>query len=441
MKKYLSMFLAFALLLMMIPVFGVSATENKTGQWNSRGIMWEYDAETKTLTLKGTGSSTLDDEFAPSPVEEFKTEIEHVVCEEGIINVGSSAFKNWTSLKTVEAPGAVTIKDMAFYNDTNLSSVTFSDELIKIDVMAFANTGLTEITVPASCERIYEFAFDVCEKLTSVTILGKTTGVNFRQTELEDTSGNTLGLADTVTVHLYKDSYAEIYCQRWGYTYDYLSETEPIPDPEPTTDPEPIPDPDPDPDPDPEPDPVPAMPFTDVSEKDWFYDEVAFAYQNNLFNGTTETTFEPKTVMTRAMLVTVLYRLDGSEAVEFQPLFEDVAEKAWYADAVIWAAKHEIVNGVGNNRFAPDEEVTREQIATIVARYADYKGFYEEKTADLSVFPDGAKTSDWAKSAMEWAISVKLINGSDNKLLPQDGATRAQVAAILMRFIQNIMPD
>lgn len=181
------------------------------------------------------------------------------------------------------------------------------------------------------------------------------------------------------------------------------------------------------------------LPFDDMTKTDWFYDSVKFAYNNNLFNGTSSNAFSPNKTMTRAMLVTVLWRYAGSPDVG-NSTFSDVKSDAYYAKAVAWASSTNVVNGVGNNRFNPDGTITREQMATILYRYAQNNGYSTDITGNLSAFPDGNTVSSYAVDALSWAVGMELINGSNGKLLPQNGATRAQVAAILMRFIENCYP-
>ena len=144
--------------------------------------------------------------------------------------------------------------------------------------------------------------------------------------------------------------------------------------------------------------------------------------------------------MTRAMLVTVLWRYEG-KPMGNQNTFSDVNAKngSWYIDAVAWAAANGIVSGVGNNKFDPDGNITREQMATILYRYAKKKGIDTSKRGDLSGFPDGGKVESWANDAAQWTVAEKIIGGSEGYLLPQGNATRAQVATILMRYIENIV--
>ncbi len=178
--------------------------------------------------------------------------------------------------------------------------------------------------------------------------------------------------------------------------------------------------------------------FTDVPKDEWYVGAVEYAVQNGLMNGVGDGKFAPEGSMTRAMLVTVLWRYEGAPETGKNP-FTDVPNGQWYTDAVAWAAANGIVGGVGNNKFDPEGKITREQMATILYRYAEKKGIDTGKRGDLSAFPDGGKVASWAKNAVQWAVAEKIINGSDGKLLPQGDATRAQVATILMRFIENIV--
>ena len=177
--------------------------------------------------------------------------------------------------------------------------------------------------------------------------------------------------------------------------------------------------------------------FVDVPQKAWFVEAVNYAVQNGLMNGVGNDQFNPEGSMTRAMLVTVLWRYEG-EPEATANTFSDVKAGSWYFDAVSWAAANNIVGGVGNNKFDPDGNITREQMATILYRYCNGKGIDTSKQASISGFPDAGSVSSYAQTAMQWAVAEKLVNGSDGKLLPQGNATRAQVATILMRFIENI---
>lgn len=177
-----------------------------------------------------------------------------------------------------------------------------------------------------------------------------------------------------------------------------------------------------------------SVPFTDVKETDWFYDAVGYVYENGMMSGTGSNQFSPNMTTTRGMIVTILYRLEGSPAVS-SASFDDVAAGEYYANGVYWAAANGVVSGYGNDQFGPNDPITREQMATILYRYAQYKEYETTIIGDVSSFTDGASVSSYAVEPMNWAVGIGLISGVGNNMLnPSGNATRAQVAAILMRF-------
>ena len=181
-------------------------------------------------------------------------------------------------------------------------------------------------------------------------------------------------------------------------------------------------------------------PFTDVRAEDWFYDNVKYVYENNLFSGVSDTLFAPGDAMTRAMLVTVLHRAEGEPAAADISGFTDVPADAYYAQAVAWASQNEIVKGMDAETFAPDTPVSREQIAAILERYADFKGLATEEAGDLTSFIDATDVSEWATGNVTWAVGAGLLNGRDDGTLdPLGNATRAEVAAMLQRFLENVL--
>ena len=190
----------------------------------------------------------------------------------------------------------------------------------------------------------------------------------------------------------------------------------------------------------------PSSAYVDVPESThWAHVGIDFVLKSGLFYGTSDTTFEPDGEMTRAMLVTVLYRLEGQPKPTTENPFGDVAAGTWYTDAVIWAAENKIVNGIGGGLFDPDGSVTREQMAAILYRYSVFKGLTMAQGAFAMPYPDEAEISAYALEAMRWANAEKLINGTELDgtvyLDPQGSATRAQVAAILMRYVQNVLSN
>ncbi len=181
-----------------------------------------------------------------------------------------------------------------------------------------------------------------------------------------------------------------------------------------------------------------ANPFTDVSEKDWFYGDVMFVYENGLMLGTSKTLFSPHGTATRGMMATILWRMEGSPAPKGKNSFTDVEAGKWYADAITWTAENGIFAGYGKDKFGPDDPITREQLAAIFYRYADYKGYDLTVKGNLDKFKDSDKITDYAKTAMGWAVGSGLVKGKSGNLLdPQGTATRAEIAAMLHRFIEK----
>ena len=182
-------------------------------------------------------------------------------------------------------------------------------------------------------------------------------------------------------------------------------------------------------------------PFTDVSEKDWFYNDAMFVYKNGLMLGTSKTLFSPHGTVTRGMMATILWRMEGSLAPKDENSFTDVEAGMWYADAITWTTANGIFAGYSKDKFGPDDPVTREQLTAIFYRYADYKGYKLTVTENLDKFEDADKITDYAKMVMQWAVGNGLIKGkSENLLDPQGTATRAEIAAMLHRFVEKAKP-
>ena len=181
------------------------------------------------------------------------------------------------------------------------------------------------------------------------------------------------------------------------------------------------------------------LPFPDVTEGDWFYDAVRCAYETGLMDGVGDNLFAPNSETTRAQLVTILYRLAGQPEPGGDSGFSDVETGTWYTDAVAWAAENGIVNGVSDTEFAPGDDITREQLAAILYRYAAYQGYDVSQRADLSGFGDASSISGYAQEALSWAHAQGLVLGfEDGSLRPQGTASRAQIAAVLMRFLAAV---
>ena len=180
------------------------------------------------------------------------------------------------------------------------------------------------------------------------------------------------------------------------------------------------------------------LPYEDVDSDDWFYEAVAYAHENGLMNGVGGRMFDPNGTLTRGMMVTILYRLEGQPESETHMPFGDVETDAWYAQAVSWAAGQGIVLGTGGDSFEPGAMITREQLATMRYRYAVYKAYDTAQDGDaIRQFDDFQEVSGWALEGLEWAVNAQLVNGKENNMLdPAGSATRAEAATLLMRFIQ-----
>ena len=179
-------------------------------------------------------------------------------------------------------------------------------------------------------------------------------------------------------------------------------------------------------------------PFTDISEKDWFYGDVMFVYENGLMLGASKALFSAHGTATRGMMATILWRMEGSPVPKGKNSFTDVEAGKWYADAITWTTENGIFAGYGKDKFCPDDPITREQLAAIFYRYADYKGYDLTVKGDLDKFKDADKITDYAKTAMQWAVGSGLVKGKSGNLLdPQGTATRAEIAAMLHRFIEK----
>lgn len=183
-----------------------------------------------------------------------------------------------------------------------------------------------------------------------------------------------------------------------------------------------------------------SLPFGDVAANAWYQNAVEFVYEHEVMNGTSSTTFEPDSILTRAQVAQILYNLEDAPVVTGSSSFTDVIDtEQWYYKSVIWAQKNGVVQGYGDGTFRPKAEVTRQEFAQMLYNYAKFKGYNLTDTGSLKIFPDVDSVSSWAETALSWANGNGLINGSEGYLLPQGLANRAQAASILMKFLQNVV--
>ena len=498
-KRITALFLAVVLICALLPPAALTASAKTYSGTCGDDITWEVNTDTGELVISGTGEMYHWNSYSDVPWHTLYTTVETVSISDGVTSIGNYAFYQFhkitsvtipdsvaefgfeafyqcTALRSVSIPQSLTdITDRAFCSCFGLTSVTIPSSVTRIGNSAFIGcVGLASIAIPESVTIIGEFAFSGCSGLTSVTIpngvaiieAGTFRGCN-GLTSVQIGSGvTTLGrgafsnctgltsitLPDStmwIGGHAFEDcsnlkeltipgsvksigygafhgcdSLTDVYYggtqKEWmaikidednsqlkAVSMHYLE------------------------DPD-----TPPFIFADLTESAWYYEAVKYVVTNGLMNGMSIRSFAPEASMTRAMLVTVLWRYEDSPQEGINK-FTDVPDDQWYADAVAWAAANGIVGGVGNGKFDPNSKITREQMAAILYRYAQKIGIDTGKRGDLSKFPDASRVSDWAKEAIAWAVAEGIIGGSDGKLLPQGNATRAQVATILMRFIET----
>ena len=182
------------------------------------------------------------------------------------------------------------------------------------------------------------------------------------------------------------------------------------------------------------------IPFTDVPSQSWFFSSVKYTYEKGIILGTTKSTFNPNTKLTRGMLVTILHRMEGKPQPTTQNKFSDVSSSQYYYDAVRWAAEKGIVHGYNNGTFGPDKNITRQDLAVMLRNYAQYKGKNVNVTANLNKFSDGNIVSDYARSAVEWAVGKGVITGNNNgaSLTPHANSTRAEAAGMMYNYCTKV---
>ncbi len=179
--------------------------------------------------------------------------------------------------------------------------------------------------------------------------------------------------------------------------------------------------------------------FSDIKQNDWFYSDVMFVSNNKIMTGTSESEFSPNTTLNRAMMITILHRIDGDSSTYKKDIFNDVEKNSWYENAVNWGYENKIVTGTSANTFAPKNNLTREQLCVMLYNYTKHIGVKTE-FADTSSFSDNNTVSDWAKDAVSWAVQEKIVTGKgNNTLAPKDSATRAEAAAVIRRYTEKFV--
>ena len=352
--------------------------------------------------------------------------LRQILLPENLTELGEGAFSGCVSLESIRIPNGITeIPANTFQNNEKLSQLELPDGVTAIGDNAFRMCeSLTALNLPDNLERIGISAFSECSALASVTIPESVSEISYAAFEnctdlrwihlpagLKTFDGGALSGCSRLTGIFYDGSESQ-WQSIWGTEYlrDYCSapiyyNCAPV-----------------------------VGRFLDVRASDWFKDAVAYVYENNLMNGTSDEIFSPSGSLTRGQLVTILYRIAGEPGTIMSTSFSDVPSGKYYSNAVAWASANGIVNGYADGTFKPNNIVTREQIATILYRYAGSPAV----TGTLS-FPDAATAGNYAKDALLWATQEELINGVKSNgvtcLSPKSTATRAQIATIIMRYL------
>ncbi len=462
--KWFGLFMALCMLVMSVSVFAATA-DGTCGE----NLTWTL-TEDGVLTISGTGST---DNYIPlikkAPWSSYTDSITSVVVEagvtgignfafsgcknlvsvtlnEGLTSIGSNAFLNCSSLKEITFPaGFSAVEELAFSGCSALEKVVFPESLTKIGISAFLNCkSLNNIVIPSENVSFGGSAFIGCSSLTTAGPIGGGYGYEFAwTTTIPEKAFERAASLTTVTIPAtvtsigdsafsgcsnLTDVYYEGKVAEWsaitvGSGNDALANaTVHCSDSDSVTN-----------------------LFVDVYAEDWFVTYVQFVYDRGLMSGS-DGQFRPNENMTRAMMVTTLYRMSGSpEVTDYTAteVFYDVEAGAWYEDAVNWAYNTGITTGYeGTGKFGSEDDVTREQLAVFLYRYAGKQGFDTTTRVDISGYVGADQVSDFAQEAMEWAVGIGLISGIEldvngEKVLdlaPQGSATRGQLAAILTRF-------
>lgn len=425
-------------------------------------LTWSLSSDGE-LTIQGTGKMPDFSSDAPEtqiPWSYTNTgrdvDITRITIEDGVTSIGDYAFSSHgcgMTLVDVSIPDSVTrIGNQAFFQSSSLEEIDIPDSVRYIGIQAFYQSGIRNLVLPAGLKSIESGAFfdsqlesitiptsvrkfDLtalyyCDNLSDVYYEGNSQQWDAIETDvslylvLDDREEDSLSLA---TIHFTGDE-------------DNPPEDEDPPEDENSPEDENLPE---DENPPEENEPIEddgKLPFRDVSENAWYADAVRYVYKNGLMAGTGSNTFNPNGYTTRGQLVTILYRLEGTPYVSTSADFSDINPKDYFYQAVRWAFSNGIVTGTGGGRFSPNQAITRQDLATILHRYAKYKEYDTSRSNGLSLYSDAARISAYARTPMQWANAMGLITGTSSTMLSPTGkTTRCQIAAILQRFCENVV--
>lgn len=329
--------------------------------------------------------------------------LEKVSLPAGITTIGDYAFSACTSLQSISLPQNIQEINTALFNGcTALSKVTVPASVKSVGKSAFGScTALKEMVLPEGVEKIYDWAFNGCKNLTSLSM----------PDSIKSIGVDSFYGCENITFLVNAGSYSQVFASANDIPFKLGTAGPDDPD---------IPD-------------DPETPFTDIKTH-WAKSYIEWAYAKGYFKGITDTKFGPDVAVNRAMIVSVLYRIEGEPSAG-KSSFSDVPEKAYYAAAVAWGETTGVVSGMGEGKFAPTRNITREQLATMLYRYAQYKKMDTSKKGDLTEYKDHTTVSSYANAAMTWAVGAGVVTGRTGATLdPKGNATRAEAAAMLQRF-------
>jgi hypothetical protein len=443
-KRMISLFLTLCMILALLS--GAAFAADSSGD-TADGLHWELSGNTLTITGKGAMQDYtargvgVGPDITEAPWAEYADTIRSVVLSNGITDVGANAFRG-LPIESAKFPASLTkIGDFAFTAGLNgtLKQLSLPNGLKTIGRSAFSGAAVTTLTIPGTVQSIGDYAFSHMDQLRELRFAeGFQTwkNVEYGWAISHDYALETVYFPSTLTglpenafdgCNTIHDVYYTGTEADWNKLTEGFSETTTqfllkqceavvhfV-----------------------EADPMAA--FKDLDPNGWYYDSVSYCVYHGLMNGTGSDTFSPNEGLTRAMVVTILWRLCDQPTAEKETTFTDLTQK-WYRAAVAWAQESGVVNGMDDTHFAPDQNISRQDFVTILCRFLAAAGGKIE-TADLSGFADAADISGYARTAMAWAVQAGIINGivSEGKTYadPRGTATRAQAAAIFMRFCET----
>lgn len=323
----------------------------------------------------------------------FNDTLTDIVLPDSVTWIGSSAFTD-CGFTSIRLPKNLTIiNEYVFMDCTSLENIILPENITDINRSAFANcSALKKISVPYGVTLIDDNAFAMCTNLQSIELPNSIKIIG---------SSAFYGCNSDLMLYVYEDSYALEYAQRNNYPFHIYENAH----------------------------------YDDVIPDNWYYKYVNWAYSHHLMTGYESGNFGPADLLTRGQFTIILHRYEGSPVVTLPSPFPDVEAGLYYTDAIIWAKETGIIGGYDNGTFGPVDNMNREQLATMMYRYAGTKGYNTSKRADLSTFPDAGNVHTFAEEAMQWAVAEGLITGDNGYLNPQSNANRAVTATIIYRFL------